>query len=127
METTTKSLESLRPRIEEWRRSKTWRCERMPEHLWNEAAGLARIEGVYAVSHALRLNYDCLKDRVSGPTAVSEATSSGAFVELEMSRGGDGLVVEFFGHRGGRMRIEVTGSRPLDLANLAATFWSQQS
>ncbi len=39
----------------------------MPRDLWEEAARLARERGIYAVSSALRLNYEALKGWVEDP------------------------------------------------------------
>ena len=50
----------LRQRIEHWRSTRAKRGA-MPKDLWEEAARLARRRSVYAISKALRLNYEALK------------------------------------------------------------------
>lgn len=122
----TARLSALRDRMEGWRRTRGGKRTRIPEELWSAAVDVARAEGVYPTSKALRLDYYDLKGRVdrAGQPGV---TTSPAFVELEpvMKLSGTGkAVLELEGPRGDRMRIEVTGMSTVDVATLARTIWS---
>ena len=105
----------------------------MPAELWQEATEVARVEGVYAVSRTLRVDYNRLKSKVlSKDAAPSRAASNGpdgAFVELEASQicGGCKTVIELVGRAGDRMRLEVAGKPEVDVVLLTQTFLSQQS
>jgi hypothetical protein len=98
----------------------------MPQALWDDAVALAGVHGIYATSRELRLNYDHLKNRLESSSPI-EAAPAEPFVEICLpGLGQSHVVIELFGRGGARMRIDVTGSRPLDLSDLAATFWSHE-
>jgi hypothetical protein len=125
----SRELIAVQRRVERWRERQGGRGSRVPEELWNEAVGVARVEGVYATSQALRFNYKHLKDRLSRAEGKGRADGNGksAFVALEMGQlcGGGKTVVELVGRGGEQMRIEVTG--PVDLLGLSQAFWSRRS
>jgi hypothetical protein len=54
------AVAALKARIEHWRMTRPYRCP-MAEDLWSESARLAREHGIWAISKALRLNYEALK------------------------------------------------------------------
>lgn len=120
-------------RVEKWRKRGGGKGSRMPAELWREATEVARIEGVYAVSRALRIDYNRLKSRVSSEegsqTRGATAGPDGAFVELETSEicGGCKTVIELVGRAGDRMRLEVAGKPEVDVVELTQVFLSQQS
>jgi hypothetical protein len=105
----------------------------MPEELWRKATEVARVEGVYAVSRALRVDYNRLKAKVSSqdeaPTRPATSDPDGAFVELSTSQicGGCKTVIELVGRAGDRMRLEVAGRPEVDVVELTQVFLSQQS
>lgn len=129
-ESGSRELVAARQRIEYWRKRHGGRGSRIPEELWSEAVGLARVAGLYATARALRLNYERLKaraTRVAGREPVAGRQES-AFVELGMGQlCGSRTVVELLGPGGERMRIDVTGASTLDVVGLSQTFWSRQS
>ena len=111
-----------------------------PEDLWNAAVDVARVEGVYATSKALRFNYYSLKGRLgladrAGPSR-KRADHPATFVEVQMpappspalrdSAAGGQTVVELVGTGGARMRIDVTGTSRVDVVGLAQAFWSRE-
>ena len=59
------SLEVVRNQFESWRKRRRCRS-RIPESLWQAAVQLCKEHSVFAVSRALRLNYNGLKNRVPG-------------------------------------------------------------
>jgi len=105
----------------------------MPAELWREATEVARTEGVYAVSRALRIDYKRLKSRVSSeegsPTRCAGGGPEQSFVELNASQicGGCKTVLELVGRTGDRMRLEVAGTPEVDVLGLTQMFLSQQS
>jgi len=135
----SRQLAGVQRRVERWRKHGGGRGSRMPAELWREATEVARIEGVYAVSRALRVDYNRLKSRVSteeGSPTRSTATGPvgsefgpAAFVELSTSQmcGGCKTVVELVGRSGDRMRLEVAGRPEVDVVGLTRVFLSQQS
>lgn len=129
----TTRLGEVQKQVERWRRQGGGRGKRLPQELWDAAVDVARVEGAYATSQALRMNYGNLKERMSGSSSKerSEETSPPVFIELERgsfgSRQVDRTVVELEGKRGGRMRIDVTGTSRLDIVGLAQAFWRCES
>jgi hypothetical protein len=109
----------------------------MPEDLWQAAAEVARVEGVYSTAHALRVEYGRLKKRVAATQAIEKvsrraaASSPGSsFVELGMSQlcGTCKTVIEVCGREGDCMRVELTGMRPtVDIVGLTQTLLGQRS
>ena len=125
-----KDLSTLCKRVEHWREHREGARSRIPEELWEAAVGVALVEGVYPTCRALRFDYARLKERVE--QAESKARGRGtatAFVELDAGHlGGSGqTVVEFVGRRGGRVRIDVSGTSRVDVVGLAQAFWSHES
>ena len=133
MRKTKQRLAEVQRHVERWRKRGGGRGSRMPAELWREATEVARIEGVYAVSRALRIDYNRLKSRVSSekgsPTTGATGGADGSFVELESSQicGGCKTVLELVGRAGDRMRLEVAGKPEVDVIGLTQVFLSQQS
>ncbi len=135
----SEELKAAQEHVERWRQRAGGRGSRIPEELWGEAIGLARVEGVYATAKALRLNYERLRERVTGAGGTgkvggkskreanvtgSQLVSSG-FIDLGMAPlgGGGKTVVELEGRDGVRMRIDVGGATGVDVVALARAFW----
>ena len=121
-------LKAVQRRVERWRSRGGGKGTRMPEDLWQAAAEVARVEGLYSTSRALRVEYSRLKQRVTSTVATS--TKSSSFVELGMSQlcgACSKTVVEICGSEGDRMRVEVTGTPTVDIVGLTQTFLGQRS
>lgn len=82
------SLDEVRDRIEDWRRTRT-KISPMPAELWEAAATLAETMGVFPVSKALKINYQSLKRRSAPPSSgpASHRVPS-KFVEYSLSNAG---------------------------------------
>ncbi len=122
-------LNEVQRRVERWRERGGGKGTRMPEDLWQAAAEVARVEGLYSTSRALRVEYRRLKQRVTSPAAISTTRESSSFVELGMSQlcGVCKTVIEVCGREGDRMRVEVTGTPTVDIVGLTQTLLSQRS
>ena len=129
-ETGSRELVAVREGIGRWRKRHGGRGVRIPEELWSEAVGLARVAGLDATARALRLNYERLKARVTrveGKQRVEGRRESG-FVKVGMGQlCGGKTAIELVGRGGERMRIDVTGASTVDVVGLSQTFWSRQS
>jgi hypothetical protein len=125
-----KEVAAVRQQVERWRQNGGGKGSRIPEKLWSEAVGLARVEGLYATSRALRFNYYSLKKRVDQAKSEERRKKSErtAFVEVEMGPLGSSgkTIVELVGRRGSRLRIDVTGASGVDVVGLAQAFWSRE-
>jgi hypothetical protein len=79
------AVTELRQRIEDWRSTRAKRGP-MPKDLWSEAVHLTRRLGVYAISKALRLNYEALKGWAEDAPKKKEGRQAvyrkAAFVQL---------------------------------------------
>lgn len=126
-------LKEVQRRVEAWREGGGGRGTPMPEELWQAAAEVARVEGLYSTSRALRIEYKRLKQRVASTAMSSTQASSvsSSFVELGVSQICGACmcktVIEICGGEGDRMRVEVTGTQAVDLIGLTQTFLSQRS
>lgn len=128
-------LAQLFERVGRWRASRENAKSRVPEELWSQAVEVARVDGVWATSKALRFNYCNLQRRLaSAPKVRGKGASiepvSTQFVEIPAStiatRCTDAkVVVELLGPRNDRMRIEAD-PRALDVVALVRAFWSRE-
>jgi hypothetical protein len=104
----------------------------MPEHLWTEAAVLARSHGLYRISQALRVSYETLRSRVAktGPPAARRKDDAGAaFVEVPLAglaAEGSVPVVELSDADGAKLTIRLPAHSSLDIVGLASAWWSRR-
>jgi hypothetical protein len=122
------SPESLRDRIEEWRRSSGGKGRRIPEQLWVDAVEVARVHGVGEAARLLRLDRRRLERRVAGGSGGGLAAE---FVEIpSVAVGPPGIEVEFVGADGDRVRVAIPGGArapgAVDVVELAHAFWSRR-
>ena len=115
-------LERVQQRFERWRRTRKGH-PRIPDSLWAVAVKAARRFGLHPTSRALRLDYMVLKRRVGADTTGSDRpakVTAPSFVELLPVGKGPRpeCVVELEDPSGVRMRIELNGIAPSDLATL---------
>jgi hypothetical protein len=116
----------LRRRLDAWRRGRA-KLGPIPPPLWNEAASLARVQGVHPIARSLGLDYNALKRHarvgsVAGSTTTPVASS--AFVELALvpsSPAPAECTAELERGDGARMRVKL--ARREDLLALAESFW----
>lgn len=127
-------LSALSKRVELWREHREGARERIPEELWNAAVVVARAQGVYATSKALRFNYANLKERVELSQSTEgaergEKYEATRFIELGTGELGSSskTVVELLGRSGGRVRIDVSGTSSVDVVGLAQAFWRHEA
>jgi hypothetical protein len=100
-------IAQLQRELEEYRRMRPRRAK-LPESIWDAAAELARVHGVYAVAQALRLDYMGLKRRLGGEVARRRPDKSKpVFAELiaPPPAAGEECLIEIDSTRGGKMRI----------------------
>lgn len=123
-----KSLEATRERLEKWRREHGGKGHWIPDELWMEAVEAAQKSGIETTARVLRLKAGRLRDRMRR----SEAGESGPgreeaamFVELG-ALGGFRSVIETLGKDGQRMRIEITGPGPVDVAGVCGAFFGRR-
>lgn len=119
-------VESVRRRLERWRRTRTHRSP-IPEELWASAGKLAGEYGLAKTARALRLDYYSLKERLESthrPTS-REAKAPPAFVELVPQASGSlcECTVELEDRSGAKMRIHLKGTTVPDLSRLSEAFW----
>jgi hypothetical protein len=119
------ALVPLQQRFQQFRATHPPRTK-LPDELWAAAAGLAEQHGVYAVAHALRLDYMGLRKRVAGSARRQRKQAQPRFVELIPSRlpNLDECVIEFESAGGAKMRIQWKAAAPPDWASLLRA-WRQ--
>ena len=124
------TLEVVRDQFGVWRKRR--RCRgRIPETLWQAAAGLCREHSICEVSRTLRLNYNLLKHRVlkarERGLAVEQRPELG-FVKLDLAAPivSSECLVEMEAPNGATMRISFRGGRrDVDPVELSRAFWRQ--
>ena len=122
------SMERVRRRFERWRDSRTSRRSPIPDALWTAAVTVARRQGLYATSRALRLDYAVLKKRLHAADERAPALASPTFVELAplpLLTSPCDCVIEIEAPSGGRMRVQVKGVP--DLVALSRAVWSSEA
>jgi hypothetical protein len=119
-------IESVRQRLERWRRNRKQRSP-IPEELWASAAVLARNYGLAKTARALRLDYYSLKERIeAGDRQGSrEMSARPAFVELvpQPATAVSECTMELEDSSGARMRIHLKGAAVPNLTDLSNSFW----
>lgn len=120
-------IESIRQRLERWRRNRKQRSP-IPEELWTAAAELARRHGLAKTARALRLDYYSLKERIekAGDRPGScQVNARPTFVELvpQPTTAVSECTVELEDPSGARMRICLKGTAVPDLIDLSNSFW----
>jgi hypothetical protein len=123
----SEQMRTVREHVEAWRRQGGGRGSVVPERLWREAAGVARVEGVWATAQALRLNYERLRDKVAATGARQAKSGAGpGFIDLGtgvLGRGGK-TVLELARRDGECLRIDVSDGSGVDVVALARALWS---
>jgi hypothetical protein len=119
-------VESVRSRLERWRRNRKHRSP-IPEELWASAAELAGEYGLAKTARALRLDYYSLKQRL-GPNnqpISAEAKTQPAFVELvpQPPAAISECMVELEDSTGTRMRVHIKSTSLPDLTGISDAFW----
>lgn len=122
---TAKELGQLRGRFERWRdQNEPGRRRRIPDTLWDEAAGLARHQGVFKVARTLGLDYATLKARAGVKTGQRRKPAAMPFVELLMPSpmATSERVIELTNRKGARMTIRFHSYCGKDMVDLAEVF-----
>lgn len=130
---------SARDRFFAWRASRR-RGERIPEDLWAEALRLAEQHGVSKTALTLKLDYYALQRRLGRGQATeslscrtSAASLPSRFVEVSLDRPSPALtcMIEIEGRVGGasgsRLRLELKGLAPTELAAFVRTVWIESA
>jgi hypothetical protein len=122
----SRTLYDLKRRIFQWRLTRRHRRP-MPEDLWQEAARIARVQGINPTASALGLNYYSLKERTEGlPKEVPAPAARPAFVEVQapasLSPASCEVEVE---SKGEKLTLRLSGSSPVDVLSLLKAFWSR--
>ena len=73
----SQELDELSVRVDAWRRQQDKRTQ-IPEELWEAAARVSKIDGVWATSRATRFNYEKLQERATRARRGRRASSSKA-------------------------------------------------
>jgi len=125
------TLDAVRHQFETWRKRRGYRS-RIPESLWQAAAGLCEEHSICEVSRILRLNYSRLKNHVPKVTRrIDLATGQHpelGFVRLDLGSPmtPSECLVEMESSTGARMRMSFKGAaRGFDPAELSRVFWRQ--
>ena len=123
-------LEQLKRRFEEFRGTRMTRG-RLPEPLWKQAAEMARRYGLNPTAQALGLDYNRLKKRMGTSPDRAKRTKKEvtipAFVELIGSgpRMTTECQVEVESEHGAKLRLQLKGVTPGELASLIRAFVGQ--
>lgn len=128
--TVKSTLEVVRNQFETWRKRR--RCRgRIPEALWQAAVELCRDHSIFAVSRALRLNYNVLKLHVyrsrSRDFGVGQRPDL-HFVKLDLGTPimPSECLVEMEAPNGTKMRMSFRGVlKDVDPVELSRAFWRQ--
>jgi hypothetical protein len=100
----------------------------MPEDLWQEAARIARTEGISRTASVLGVSYYGINDRIEAlPQEESSNASRPAFVQVgappSLFPASCELEVESAGEK---MKVRISGSPSVDVVALLDSFWSRR-
>lgn len=114
-------LDRAQRRFERWRRTRQRRSP-IPDALWAVALEAARAHGLHQTARTLRLNQTALTQRLR---AAGSPAARATFVELIPAppAGGPACTLELETARGAKLRIQLQGIAPPDLATLSRTLW----
>jgi len=118
--TTPEPILQLQRQLEDFRNSQPGRVK-LPDSLWQAAVELARHYGVHPVAHPLRLDYMCLKKRLSEvPPPHRRKAAPPSFIEVVTAQTAalEACVIEFESVRGAKMRIHWKAVTPPDWTDL---------
>jgi hypothetical protein len=139
-------LAALCGELAQWRKhGGGGRGKRIPEAVWQQAAAVARVDGVLATARATRLNLERLRacvaaaDATPPPRGMARRPGDEALakshtqphgpqfvsVQLAPSTPRPAMTLELISRSGERMRIESAGG--LDLADVVHSFWSRRA
>ena len=109
-------LETVRRRLDRWRRTRPHARAPLPPGLWAAAVALVSKHGLYGTARALRLSYGALKQHVvDAPDRQAGDRVTADFVELPRRPGYDACVIEVSGART-TMRLRLNGLTLTELA-----------
>ena len=120
----TATLEAVKKRFKNWRGSRKHRG-RIPDELWEAAAGLSEQYSVHCISRSLRLNYSALKDRIAARNINESKKNSTCFLELPPPQSSPvtECFVEMENSHGDKMRMHFAGEVSFDILALGQDFW----
>lgn len=119
------TMEEVRKKFDEWRRTKEYASSPIPTSLWDAAVELAQAHSLYEISKSLRLDHNQLKRRVQdhGSPGQSPAVCAPQFVELKVAAMSSDCTIEGERADGARMRLSVKGAMDPHLVEIAKAFW----
>ncbi len=123
------SLEEVREQFENWRGERK-KGGRIPQRLWQAAAGLSDRHSVDKIATALALDHGRLKQRVSVRGLLGGESQRRAGTEIEfVSIGAMPLVhadvVELEDGSGRRLKVHLVGAGSARLIEVAKALWEQ--
>lgn len=126
-DTRTPDLESLRNRLDDWRRKRT--SGRIPERFWQSAANLARTHGVGRVCQSLRLDFYGLKRRLRSNADNANAPAAPPdFMEIDLAamQQTSACTVRLEDGAGKRLVVEMANPSVSDLVQVARSLWDSR-
>ena len=123
------SLEEVRKQFENWRRERK-KGGRIPQRLWQAAAGLSDRHSVGKIATALVLDHGRLKQRIAAPGLLCGESERRAGTEIEFVSIGtmattQADVVELEDGSGRRLKVHLVGAGSARLIEVAKALWEQ--
>jgi len=101
-------IESIRRRIDDWRRTRRHARAPLPPRLWAAAVTLVADHGLYGTARTLGVSYGALKRHVER-AGRERARPRARFVELPSTPGAAAYVIEIEGAAGTTVRVRLNG------------------
>ncbi len=125
--TARQSLEEVRKQFENWRRERK-KGGRIPQRLWQAAAGLSDRHSVGKIATALALDHARLKQRIAAPGCLGgesgRAVEAGIeFVSIGALPTPHADVVELEEEAGRRLKVHLIGAGTDRLIEVARALW----
>ena len=128
-----RTLEEVNNEFRNWRRSRQ-RGSKIPQRLWQAAAGLSEQHSIGKIAVTLALDYTTLKQRIMSlpsfqPRRVAEEFMPGragsGFVEVDMAAGGSAgeCTIETEDGIGRKLKMHLSGAGFAEVIEIAKAFW----
>ena len=127
--TERQSLEEVQKQFENWRRERK-KGGRIPQRLWQAAAGLSDRHSAGRIATALALDHGRLKQRIAEPGCFGGESQRPVGTEIEFVSIGalptaHADVVELEDGSGRRLKVHLVGAGSARLIEVAKALWEQ--
>jgi hypothetical protein len=110
-------LDTVRRRLDRWRRARPHARAPLPPRLWAAAVALVAEQGVYRTARALHLDYGTLKRHVDEGAGPARVSGRPRFIELPAAPVTADAVIDVDRPGGSTVRVRLPGRTLAEIAD----------